>query len=528
MAGRADKRALKAGTSIEAELRLAGEPDVLKAVFDSPFLALEGDRSETLQDLESCYFDTPDQDLRARGLAYRVRSNGKGYVQTLKAGDTAQGALTKRGEWEIMLDDARPKPAALPKAARTRLPTSAIKNGLQQAFKTSVQRRTREIGIMDGERLAGRVEVALDLGEIETRAGDLAVSEIELELIDGQPEALYKLALDLQEFGRLHLETRSKSTRAFHQLADEPPSWQRATTPALRSAQTVDDAMIAIFENCFEQWLANQAAAIDGRDPEGVHQMRVALRRLRSALSVFREMIPEDQLLWLKGSAREALGALGPARDWDVFHDELLAPLLQARPEDAALIALRHRARARGRGGYKKARAHLRGPDYTRFVLLFGHWLETRAWRKDGDTKRAEMRNVSISDFAIRLLNKRHKLALKKGRGFAELSPDRRHELRIALKKLRYAIEFVEPLFERKAVKSFVRRVKALQEDLGHLNDVTVAETLLHDLLSRPGKQDLRLAAGQVIGWYSRGLVTAEPDLRRSWKVLAKTPPFWA
>ncbi|MGI9502538.1 MAG: CHAD domain-containing protein, partial [Geminicoccaceae bacterium] len=445
------KAATGSAEPIEAELRLAGEPDVLNAVFASPFLSPEPGAEEKVSDLDSRYFDTAELDLRARGLAFRVRANGEGYKQTLKAGDDANAALLKRGEWETALGDEQPRPEALPKGAREHLPKAAFKGGLQETFATRMRRRARKVAIAG----AGRIEAALDLGEIAIGKTVMPIAEIELELLEGQPDALYQLALKLQEVGPLRLETRSKSTRAFDRLAGKPPRWHGASNPSLDPAGSVDQAMVAIFENCFAQWLANQAAAVDGRDPEGVHQLRVALRRLRSALSVFKKMIPDDQRAWLQADARQAIAALGAARDWDVFQAELLAPVIEARPEDAGLNALRTRARARGRSGYRRARRHLEGADYTRFVLGFGEWLERRAWRQHADAERSERLAQPIAEFAGRILQKRHKTALAKGRRFASLPVKRRHELRIALKKLRYSMEFFKPLFEKARVKPF-------------------------------------------------------------------------
>ncbi len=508
---------------VELELRLAGDPEILHAVFASSSLAPESGQDDDVSELESRYFDTPDLDLRAKGLAYRVRANGKGYKQTLKAGDEAKAAVLKRGEWETPLNDGDPKPEALPKRARQRMPKAAFEEGLDQAFVTRVKRRSRKIVVGD----AGRIEAALDLGEIETGAGDLPIAEIELELLEGQPATLYDLALELQKIGPLRLETRSKSARAFDQLTERPPSWHRGNATLLSAGNSVDDAMAAIFQSCFDQWLANQAAAIDGRDPEGVHQMRVALRRLRSALSVFRKLIPEEQVLWLQADARRAISALGPARDWDVFQSDLLAPVLAARPEDTGLKALRSRARARCRSGYRQARKHLESAEYTHFALRFGQWLEQRAWRQDGDVKQSRLLARPIAGFAGKLLEKRHLQALAKGKCFNQLETAERHKLRIAMKKLRYSVEFFRPLYEKSAVKPFIGRVKALQDDLGLLNDVAVAEGLLTDLMARPGKRDIGGAAGLVIGWHARGVAAAEPELRRDWKGFAAANPFW-
>jgi inorganic triphosphatase YgiF len=299
MAKKSNKPASKQTRSIETELRLAGDPETLRRVFDSPPLAPREDREDKLTDLENRYFDTADQKLRAEGLALRVRTDGHGdHHQTLKAGDCAQAALLKRGEWNMPVSAYRPSLSLLPKEARAILPKEALQDTLQEAFETRVQRHTREITIDEPDHPLSRIEASLDLGEIETDVGTLPIAELELELLEGQPETLYQVALDLQEFGPLHLETRSKSSRAYDQLRKQPPSYHRAVAPRLTSSDTVDEAMAAIFASCYSQWLANQAAAIDGRDPEGVHQMRIGLRRLRSAFSVFRPLIPNGQLIW--------------------------------------------------------------------------------------------------------------------------------------------------------------------------------------------------------------------------------------
>ena len=523
MGKRRNRSAEAASASIEAELRLTGEPEVLKAAFASLPLAPELGVEEERSVLESSYVDTPDLALRARGLAYRVRAKNGGYRQTLKAGDDAKAALLKRGEWETALKDPQPRPEDLPGSARRLLPEAAFEDGLRQVFVTRVRRCVRQVVIPSG----GRIEAALDLGEIETGKGDLPIAEIELELLKGGPSALYRLADALLETRPLRLQTRSKSARAFDQLSGRPPSWHRAMPLPLEPDDSVDEAMATIFESCFSQWLANQAAAIDGRDLEGVHQLRVALRRLRSALSAFRKLIPKEQRAWLEADARRALKALGPARDWDVFLTELLSPVMAARPDDPDLNALHNRARSRRKAGYERARKHLESGDYTRFVLRLGQWLEERAWRRDDDAGQAKQLIRPIGEFAGERLQRRHKRALTKGLGLADLSTEKRHALRIALKKLRYGVEFFRPVFGKTSVKAFRRRVKLLQEGLGLLNDVAVAETLMADLLARPGKDDLGRATGLVIGWHAHRVVAAEPELLRDWKAFEAAPRFW-
>ncbi|MEZ5933060.1 MAG: CHAD domain-containing protein [Alphaproteobacteria bacterium] len=512
--------------AIEHELRLTGEAETLQAVFNSQPLASRSDGAAEV-DLVNRYVDTPDHRLHTRGLALRIRKDARGCRQTLKAGDDAHGALLKRGEWEVPLDEDRLDLDALPKPARRLIVKTVSEGDLTTAFETTYRRRTRRLTV-DGPDGRAEIEAALDLGVIEAEGASLPIAEIELELLEGELASLYDLALELQDGAPLRIETRSKSNRAFSAITGKAPAWHKATTPDITPDDTVDQAMAAIFESCFAQWLANQAAAVDGRDPEGVHQMRVGLRRLRSTLSIFKKLIPKRELDWLRADARQTADYLGPARDWDVFLNDLLAPVMHAQPEDRELSTLCARAKTRRAAAYRALRKNLLGAPYNRFLLRFGAWLEGRAWRQARSQKQAALGELPVTAFTSELLSTRQGKALQQGEGFADLPVGKRHALRIALKKLRYALEFFAPLFQKTAVKPFVGSLKTLQNDLGHLNDVAVARTLLDDLTAKPGKTDLRRAAGMVIGWHARGVADLEPKLIRDWSAFARRSPFWA
>ena len=521
------QHAVETSHPLERELRLIGDKDVLQAAFDAPPLISKTAGDEKTIDLDNRYFDTTDHRLRDKGLALRVRIGSEGTRQTLKAGDDAQSALLSRGEWETALEDDRPRLEALPDRARQLIPKGVKEDDLETVFRTTFQRRTRRLTVEQPGKPA-TIEAALDLGAIDAGENELPIAEIELELLDGAPASLYQLALELQEKAPLRLETRSKSSRAFDCITGEPPAWHKATAPVFTDVGNVDQAMAAIFECCFDQWLANQAAAIDGRDVEGVHQMRVGLRRLRSALSMFKTLIPKSQRTWLQTGSKEAASYLGPARDWDVFLDDLLAPVLRANPDEPELQALRTRAEAKRASAYRSARKRLAERSYNHFLPRFGQWLERQGWQRERTKKQAKLGATSIANFAALLLDERRNAALTLGQGFADLPTAERHQLRIALKKLRYAVEFFAPLFEQKDVKPFVGSLKALQDDLGHLNDVAVAEELLDSIISRPGKTDMRRPAGMVIGWHARGVFDLEPRLIRDWSNFARREAFWA
>ncbi len=144
------------------------------------------------------------------------------------------------------------------------------------------------------------------------------------------------------------------------------------------------------------------------------------------------------------------MSSLGPARDWDVFLSELLAPVGAARADDADLARLAEAAEAARASGYAQARAAIEAPSYTRYMLQLRHWIEARGWRDAATERGAAWLDRPIVDFAAHVLGKRQRKALKLGRQFAQLSAEDRHKVRIALKKLRYATEFFETLYPKK------------------------------------------------------------------------------
>src|SRR5271169_2349318 len=228
-----------------------------------------------------------------------------------------------------------------------------------------------------------RIEAAVDTGEI--RAIDTGrsepISEIELELEHGDPAALFDLALRLLETAPLRIETRSKSERGYRLVAGEgaPPA-VHAEPLCLDPRIVVEEAMRCIGRSCLTHMLRNEPAALAGQ-PEGIHQMRVALRRLRSLLSAVKDPLPEDERRSVGGELAELAAPLGSARNLDVFASELLSPL---RIEHAAeigwdaLAAAAERARAEA---YVRVDKEILSPQHTRAALRLLRWFEGRGWR---------------------------------------------------------------------------------------------------------------------------------------------------
>ena len=510
--------------SLEIELKLAGPSDVLESLWGSTIAP----RTKTVgRRLISTYYDTSDFRLRRRGFTLRVRQDENDFVQTVKAENGVAQSVMQRGEWSTPTDGPAPDLTKLGDAELLDKIGLIVAGELQPIFTTDVTRQTKRYRV--NRRGVGRahVEAALDTGEIRCEGKREAISEIELELLTGSVVALQKEAARIHHASPLQFQPLSKAERGFALALGGHPTGQKSKLPNLAPDTSVERGLGSVLNNCMGHWLANHAAVLDGRDTEGVHQMRVALRRMRSALTIFKSILPVEDYEWLQSEAKSLIGDLGGVRDWDVFVDELLQPVIEARPEDANLIVLRDAVDQERRLAQERARSALRSPAYLRFVLELGAWLESRGWRRAETQTSLDRRLVVLADEVLR---KRHKQAVKLGRNFDTLPDEALHRLRISLKKLRYATEFFVSLYGKGRTETYLFALRQLQDDLGHLNDVAVAETRLRDVCGRHADSNagaLQAAFGTVIGWHSHTLAQVRPRIAKDWLEFTRTKTFW-
>lgn len=509
---------------VECELKLVASAADLLKLARSPAVERRALGAERTDQLESIYYDTPDRQLAAQDLALRVRRVDGRYVQTLKHG---QGVV--RGEWEMALEDAAPDPGSLFEMAGLDGLQAIGPGDLVPVLTTTVERRLRQLRLNGPGEQQHVLELALDTGELTAGDQRAPVAEVELELLEGDPYALYDLALELAEQAPFRIETLSKAARGALLQSGAAPGFQKALGVQLDEEATVDEAMSRIFTACYDQWLANQAAALDGRDSEGVHQLRVAVRRLRSAFALFKQALPPAQLAEHQDRARAVLQCLGRARDLDVLVEQLLAPVRAGYPDGPGLAGLAERLEAARRVAYEQeVRPGLTSATYTRAVLSLGSWIGRRGWRVPGTV--AEIQSQTIADFSRSLLDRRLKTVRKRGRNFDRLDAGERHRLRIAIKKLRYALDFCRSLYPRKGVKTTLRLLGDLQDHLGATNDLAVARQHLDRVLGRTrgrdGK-DLAGAAGFLLGWHSARASGLEAETRRLWRRFKREAPVW-
>jgi triphosphatase len=517
-------RSMPAGREIELKLELS-EADLHRLQADPRIRELAIGRAVT-RSLRSVYFDTRDLDLARRRIGLRLRRVGGAQIQTVKTRGTATAGLFDRGEYEAPVAGDRPDLDAIPDAAvRAQLQRELAGRTLEPIFETEM-RRTRRLMREDGD------EWTLDADIGEVRAGDRTepICEIELELRSGDPSRLYALALELHDRYDVRPGVVTKAERGYALVTGARPQPRRAETIQLSADDSLEVAIARIVEGCLEQILANAEPAAGGVDPEGVHQMRVGVRRLRSALSAFKRVLPLAQVRALSTNLRWLGAELGAARDLDVFIEEILDPLLRSRPDDPALKRLRDAAYEQRLASQDAVRGAIESRRFSRLVLEIGHWVSRAAWREQPLSEAAAQLFQPAEVFAHRLLAKRHRKARRLGRGIANAPLATKHELRILLKKLRYSTEFFRTLYPKEPSDRYIRRLSKLQNVLGHLNDVATAERLLDRLLDQLA-DDVRAehhrAAGFVSGWCAQIAHRADRRLARQWKAFEGTRRFW-
>ncbi|MDX2225103.1 MAG: CHAD domain-containing protein [Rhodospirillaceae bacterium] len=292
---------------------------------------------------------------------------------------------------------------------------------------------------------------------------------------------------------------------------------------------TVDTAITILLRATRDHWAANEAVVAAGGSVEAVHQFRVGLRRFRSALSLFRAYLPEEQRRWANDEAKWILSEFGPVRDLDVLAAELV-PSVTKPKHRAAMRLLRASAQASRAAALTVARRALASSRYARFMRRLDTWLAGAGWRAARGPEVKDGSALPAADFARRILNKRVLKVLARGKSLDEMSVDERHEIRIAIKKIRYGVEFFASILPRKRADALWQRLKALQDSLGHLNDVAVAEHTVADLLGPPADQiaaeKLALAGEELIAWHKRLEEAARPEAAKRWRDMRKAVLF--
>jgi inorganic triphosphatase YgiF len=467
---------------MEVELKLLLAPSDNGKLLHHPLL----DAPARVQRLTARYFDAPDLHLMRHGAGLRVRKEDGEWIQTMKAGGSVQSGLHRRNEWECVVDRCWPRLGKLRKLVGddehwlAMLDAPDLKDRLEPLFLVDVQRHLWEVEV-DGNR----IEVALDVGHIERKTHKVAINEIELELKDGDAAGLYAFALQLLEDIPLRITNINKAQRGYMLVRETGHAPYHAQALHLDTNDGLSGALPAVLGNCLDHIQRNEVAVVEGHDPETLHQMRVGVRRLRSALKLFAAVAPcppalQEDINWLGME-------LGAARDWDVLLSSTLARVEAAQMELQTLALQTAQAKRR------QAAQALLSPRYTRLMLAMGSWM----------LQTAPLLQGSAVQFSRKSMQHLHKSLIKRANRMSHDDAASAHRTRIAAKRARYALEFFHSLYRSKGTHAYLKTLAAVQEELGQHNDLAVAVRLLQELAHQHPQ-----AAGAI--QFARGYLLAQ------------------
>ncbi len=508
--------------SFEVELKLMFAPADLEALReDERFRALTGSGKTTVTNLRSVYFDTPGFTLSSAGIVARLRETGNGLIQTLKTPSKKSGIALHRGEYETAVPPgtAAPRFSLLPDEIRGQIEDIAASAPLNPIVETRVTRCEIEKATAQG----GVILIAIDTGS--TRSGELVrpLCEIELELRSGPPASLYELALEIIKLAPCTIGIRGKAERGFDLALGTRPGAVHASDAMVSADMNIEDAYIAILDNCLGQFVANLPAVMEESDPTALHQMRVSLRRLRSALELFSDAIRFPGLKAIEKDAQYLARLLGKARDLDVFLSIILPPAEEAFPGDTGLAALRDEVSKEQKHAWHHVIRILSDRRTTRFVLRLALALEEKSWRGRDIVPAPE----PATGFAASSLDQLMKKVASLGSNLKTLDTEDRHDLRKRLKRLRYNLSFFQAAFPEEKVQPFLASLSKLQTLFGKLNDIVMSEAILAHVEKNGSKTAARAGAARLRKYHHK---THDTDMKKTmklWREFRNVPPFW-
>lgn len=468
------------GTETELKLSLAAED--IPRLLQHALLAAPAKRLK----LYNTYFDTPDLDLTKQRVAVRERRVLRKTLLTVKTAQRSEGGISQRSEWEAPTTPGEFDFSTLVDDAQLAETLSMKASQLVPVFTTDFSRRVWTLNFR-----RATIEVALDQGNISAQRAGLTreqpICELELELKQGNPATLFALARMLSRHVRLHPADESKAARGYALFLDKRQVACKAEALTIQPRASTVAVFQHIARSCITQLQANEIGIRSPQDEEYVHQARVALRRLRTALRLFDNALPAGFAERWSSAWRDIAQELGNARNWDVFCTEQLPLLDQDLGDHRDLLALRSFANQKRLMAHETAKVCISSKAYSLNIIGFCEALMNLKDSQDG-----------IRAYATKALKRRHKRFIQGAQLAHTLNAEQRHEVRIDLKKLRYTLDFFESLYPKKRVQAFARSLAGTQELLGHMNDLATAEVLMSERNSTVPDAPMAWAKGRM------------------------------
>ncbi len=464
--------------SREVEIKLLVRPSDVNRLKNHTYLWAGFEKAGVAAQQNSVYFDDREQTLRDHRISLRIRHAGGRNVQTIKSLD-GRGSPVDRAEWESEILSARPDLSAAAFTGLAPLLEKKLHDPLEPVFETRVSRTSFVLQFGKSE-----IVVALDQGEIDTGKETAPISELELELKRGSSADLFRLAQEIDTAIPLELSYLSKSERGYA-LLNGGADFTKAEDVPLSKGLSRADSFRKIAHECLRHAIQNRAGVAKG-DGGSLHQVRIATRRLHTAMSLFKDVSGgrgaddvKTQLRWLRGET-------GPARDLDVFMNEVMAPIRKQHPREPAVTSLYQHLRRRRLKAAKTARDAIASPRFRKMIFQVAAWIEEGDWRTEADELRRARQDAPVELYAADQLTMLRRKVKKRGKMLRQMNEVERHDLRVVTKKLRYAAEFFGSLAttkkSRKRAKAFIIAVRDFQDALGALNDIAVRKSLTAEI----------------------------------------------
>jgi len=461
----------------EGEWELKFELDQTQGSSDgsAPWLP-DGIRAATPRTLQTIYYDTPKEKLRKRHTALRVRKSGDEFLQTIKQNGVGNFA---RGEWEQSIDGPQPRlRAARCTPIEHFMAKRRQREKLKPLFEVDVQRRSCDV-----VKANSVIEASLDEGHLEAEGHRLPIRELEFELKHGDPSHLFEAAREIVGKAPLRLSFLSKGERGYRLREQSLTKPLPASSAQFRRRASAKEAMQAIARTCLHD-LTSNVGTIEGEHAvEGVHKTRIAVRRLRAAMTLFKKITKDEESDRLRGEMKWLSDLLGEARDLDVLQMESALPKardLSGGRELVEVIAQKRHA------AHEKLLEAARSQRFYLFLIDLVRWIEDGNWLK----VKSKQGNRPVARFARTAIARCRKRLLKRADHLKKLAPQARHQVRIDGKKLRYMTEFLQPLAkskeQRREHRRFVKQLEKMQTSLGTLHDAEARGDFFRDIAEAP------------------------------------------
>jgi len=302
-----------------------------------------------------------------------------------------------------------------------------------------------------------------------------------------------------------------------------------AQEPRLAGGDSAAKAFRLIAASAMTQMGANAAVLARARRPEALHQMRVGVRRLRGALSLFGPMVADDELPALKTELKWISGDLGPARDLDVFLHDSFRPLLEPHRDWPELAGFGHALREARTRAYDRAQAAVTSSRFGVLVHDLSAWIEIGAWSTHSGPKQTALRARPIGRLAPELLDQARDKVVKGGRKLDSLEPEALHKLRIHAKQMRHAAGFFGSLYAEdkpRSLKRFGTAARGVTSALGDQTDIVAAAALAREIAAAapPG---VAYVAGLAAAERLSGAEAAMKASLKALKAFRKSEAFW-